>query len=592
MVTTILTAIKPFWSSLIKNTQFIKYFTFWYKLLGISLIFTGFRFVIIIGTTVLLATVVILWNDVLSNIYYLKKFAETIADLLSIHLISKCGREIVFKDSLRIFGVSLNELCKVFNVKGKLFKYDPNFNNLNIFKDRLLINKLRDYAMQDSVILYRALKQAQNLYIKMYNVDITSIVSTSSLSMSIFRKSFLKHELEVLKGSEDSFIRKSYIGGSTDYYKFHVKKVKYYDVNSLYPAVMLKPMPHKLLKFHSTISNKNFDLQDFFGFLEVEVLCPSNLTRPLLPHKFEKRTIHPTGTWTGVYFSEELKEVIKHGYTINPIRGYEFSKEFIFNDYVKHFYDRKKETTGAERFIAKMHLNQLYGLFGRRLDVIETLNVTTDELELHLMCNKVQSVMHIDEDLHAVMIIDNTPNSLINQLGSQIVIDLDTKYTPEVKSNVAIASAVTSYARIHMMKYKLHDNICYTDTDSIFITGDLDDNSIGKDLGLMKDELNGKTINEAYFLGIKKYGYYYYNDAGDKITSSVFSGYERDALTFEEVERIANGEVITKTTKPRFFKTMRDLSIEIKPSKISISKCNFKTLQNNIYIPQHIKIEN
>jgi hypothetical protein len=39
---------------------------------------------------------------------------------------------IVFKDSLRIFPTSLNGLCEVFDVKGKLSVYDPTFNHINI----------------------------------------------------------------------------------------------------------------------------------------------------------------------------------------------------------------------------------------------------------------------------------------------------------------------------------------------------------------------------------------------------------------------------------------------------------------------------
>lgn len=48
----------------------------------------------------------------------------------------------------------------------------------------------------------------------------------------------------------------------------------------------------------------------------------------------------------------------------------------------------------------------------------------------------------------------------------------------------------------------------------------------------MKDELNGLSIKEAYFLGIKKYGYQYYDRNDKLITISVFAGVRRDSLTF------------------------------------------------------------
>jgi len=60
----------------------------------------------------------------------------------------------------------------------------------------------------------------------------------------------------------------------------------------------------------------------------------------------------------------------------------------------------------------------------------------------------------------------------------------------------------------------------------------LEDKFIGSELGLMKDELNGLSIKEAYFLGIKKYGYQYYDRNDKLITISVFAGVRRDSLTF------------------------------------------------------------
>lgn len=60
-----------------------------------------------------------------------------------------------------------------------------------------------------------------------------------------------------------------------------------------------------------------------------------------------------------------------------------------------------------------------------------------------------------------------------------------------------------------MMPYKLNYDIYYSDTDSIFSKDKLSDNLIGKEIGLMKDELNGILIKEAIFLGIKQYGYWY-----------------------------------------------------------------------------------
>lgn len=86
-------------------------------------------------------------------------------------------------------------------------------------------------------------------------------------------------------------------------------------------------------------------LADFFGFALAEITTTNKLIRPILPYKHKGKTIFPTGTWIGTYFSEELKAVIPHGYEVKLIRGIEFSKIDLFTDYVKHFYQIKKKNS-------------------------------------------------------------------------------------------------------------------------------------------------------------------------------------------------------------------------------------------------------
>nr|YP_010296712.1 hypothetical protein MN596_mgp18 [Polyozellus multiplex]UMI33305.1 hypothetical protein [Polyozellus multiplex] len=103
---------------------------------------------------------------------------------------------------------------------------------------------------------------------------------------------------------------------------------------------MCKPKPFNIIKYHNNIYNT--DLKDLFGFCLVEVTCPLDIIISLLPYKLNGKVIFPTGTWIGTYFSEELKAVIKYGYTVKLISGYEFSKCDLFTDYIKHFYEQKK----------------------------------------------------------------------------------------------------------------------------------------------------------------------------------------------------------------------------------------------------------
>jgi hypothetical protein len=523
------------------------------------------------------------------------KFVKTIIDnqnkFITIQMKTKLNK-IKWLDSFRIFPVSLNDLCGVFNVEGKLSKYNQRFNTLDLFKDANLLNQFKEYAIQDSVALLKALLKAQEIYLRDFNIDITSIVSTSSLSLKIFRSKFLSVDIPILKGSTDKFIRKSYFGGACDYYKGHGENLYYYDVNSLYPYSMMKPMPFNLIKHHN---NLNIDFKvntNLFGFFEVECFVPNN-GRPMLPYKHEGKTIFPYGRWTGVYFTEEMKALLEYGYKFKILRGCEFSKILLFNKYVDYFYNKKKTSKGASRFIAKMHLNQLYGIFGRKQDIIETINIYNIDIEKYLLSRVIKTIIEINNDKSCLLLQANIDNDIISKLNLELDINLNNSSQFEVKSNVALAAAVTAYSRIHMLPFKMSEDVLYTDTDSIFTSKKLDDKLVGKDLGLMKLELDGNIIEEAHFLGIKQYGYTYREMVNGNIyqyiNKSTFAGVPRNTLTWPEVKNLFSGKTIKKEIPLRFYKSFKDLSIKIKSNlNLVLTRSNDKKLVNNQYIPMTI----
>ena len=64
-----------------------------------------------------------------------------------------------------------------------------------------------------------------------------------------------------------------------------------------------------------------------------------------------------------------------YGYKITLIKGYQFSKINYFEEYVEHFFNIKKNANNlSNRFIAKMHLNQMYGIFGRKQILFQLQN--------------------------------------------------------------------------------------------------------------------------------------------------------------------------------------------------------------------------
>ena len=491
---------------------------------------------------------------------------------------------ITWKDSQRLFPVKLNELCDVMGVQGKTSDYNQAFNDITLFDNKDLYKKFLEYSKQDSIALYNAMSNAQKIYLEKYFIDICDVLSASSLSLKIFRTHFQDTNIPILKNSVDHFIRKSYFGGATDYYKAYGKDLHYYDVNSLYPDAMVKPMPLNLIKTHKNMSDMK-DFNTFFGFIRCKVTTPKNILKPILPFKHVGKTIFPLGTWTATYFSEEIKEAIKLGYKFEFMEGYEFDKYPLFNSYVQDFFNQKKVAVGAQRFICKLHLNSLYGIMGRKQELIKTVNIRKEELYKYVITSIILSIVEITNDIYVLLIQENLNNNILNELNIKLNSEFKS-YQNTVNSNVAIASAVTSNARIHMIPFKLNNDCYYSDTDSVILGNKLDPKFIGEELGLMKDELKGEVIKEAYFLGLKQYGYSYFNrEKGKIVEKSVFAGVAKDSLTLMQIKELHQGGQIKKTIPTKFFKSFKNLSIKIKDLKITVTANRDKKLFGGVYYP-------
>ena len=117
----------------------------------------------------------------------------------------------------RLFPVSLDELCKVFGVKGKSGKYNPEFNTPDLFNKPELLKEFIFYAKQDVISLHAALTSARSLYATDWDVDIIQCYSAANLSLRVYKHKFmisLFHYICVLKDNQDKFIRKAYFGGA------------------------------------------------------------------------------------------------------------------------------------------------------------------------------------------------------------------------------------------------------------------------------------------------------------------------------------------------------------------------------------------
>lgn len=162
---------------------------------------------------------------------------------------------------------------------------------------------------------------------------------------------------------------------------------------------MCKPMPLNLVRSYNSISANNININKFFGFLEVDIECPDSVLRPVLTYRFKGKTIFPRGLFTGVYFSEDLKAVLPIGYKILKIHSAkQFDKSDLFTGYVNQMYHTKMSSTGSQRWLAKLLLNSLYGLFGRKQEIIESVTINKSDIHKYILTNIIKTVIDIDEN--------------------------------------------------------------------------------------------------------------------------------------------------------------------------------------------------
>ena len=95
--------------------------------------------------------------------------------------------------------------------------------------------------------------------------------------------------------------------------------------------------------------------------------------------------------------------------------------------------------------MAKLQLNNLYGYFGRKQIGLTTLNVKNVDLTNVLLTKVVKSLTPINDDYTTVLTYSNINYTMLEKLQNEFKsIGSDQHH---IMSNVAIASAVTSYSR-------------------------------------------------------------------------------------------------------------------------------------------------
>jgi len=353
-----------------------------------------------------------------------------------------------FIDSLNLLPGNLeslaNNLCNELGKKGLIKHEEVSVSNLGCMKEELI-----DYMKQDIRLLGGVMQKAQEIYWELYKVDIESKITLSSLALCIYRMKYYDASnwpIHIPSRNEDTFIRRGYYGGHADTYIPYGENLYYYDVNSLYPFGNKEfDMPGGVPVWHGNLEGK--DLDSLFGFIEAYVVCPKTIKRPFLPFRDKNDTqLFPTGSFVGVYYTEELKYARSIGYKVLPLNGY------LFESRLK----ARKEGNEALAYVYKILMNSLVGRFC--INPESTITEVCDGARYKHLVLRSSFVFGdmLSEDNYVVSYHSNT--------GKEA-----DYWDPPKNSAVQLAAAITAYALIYMYPFISREDCYYTDTDSVVL---------------------------------------------------------------------------------------------------------------------------
>lgn len=319
-----------------------------------------------------------------------------------------------------------------------------------------------------------------------------------------------------------------------------------------------------------------------FGFFDVIVKAPDFIQHPIIQTRVKTsggiRTISPLGTWRDVIFSEEIYNAMNYGYTFQVLRGYLFDKQIIFDNFIHDLYEMKAavEKSDPIYLISKLLQNSNYGRWSLNYEHPE-YSIVDDIKFDELNRNKNLSISNPIELSPNKKLLGLTDNLKYKNLDKD-----DSKF--KYKVSLPIAAAITAYARIFMSQFKNNPDIklLYTDTDSLFIVGELPSYLIGNKLGQFKLEhtfLPGKCV----ILSPKVYG----GILSDGSEIIKIKGLKKDSihqhLTFDMLKSLLNRNSSLEIPNSKMIRNFDNRSINIRKDLYSlmINENKRKILYNN-----------
>ena len=226
---------------------------------------------------------------------------------------------------------------------------------------------LKDYNEQDCRILWHALDRFQD---ELLGLGGELCLTVASCAMRLFRGAYLKRSITTVDAVND-IARSAYIASRVEVFRHRYRgdyelskdgkakvrrKAGYWDVNSSFPASMMKPQPGNV-----TSLGVKWD-GSALALVQARVSVPE-ADIPPIPMRQGARVYFPVGSWTGWFSGVDLRLVEESGGRIERVfQTYTFDGFDDFGGYVADLYEKRRTSTDDfKRLLWKFLLNALYG---------------------------------------------------------------------------------------------------------------------------------------------------------------------------------------------------------------------------------------
>lgn len=334
--------------------------------------------------------------------------------------------------------------------------------------------------------------------------------TTSSTALDIYRHRFINHPIYYHRNDDLLKLeRKAYRGGIVECFKLkRFRKQRYYllDINSMYVSVMSSM---KLPTYPIQFINENCNLADLKhsiieNYVIADVLININYNKGKFGLKYQDKEspqpklLFPTGTFRVTLHKQELLEALKTNSIIQIFSYGVYHEEYCLNDYSNYFSELKKSYTGLEDKkvdyeFCKLLGNGLYGKFGQRKYKSITadlkgmqLSLTVDELNSDEIIeftasdtfNRTEQIIALNKKIkqrlseHKLKSHHDMPDGRYYLWNGLYTRNWQEDLEHVSKTNIALAGAVTAYARLLLASYieiAGEGNAYYSDTDSIVV---------------------------------------------------------------------------------------------------------------------------